>query len=34
LIISVMLADHDFRLSSRTGKNGFVVRPVGFFAEI
>jgi hypothetical protein len=29
---STSVPDHDFRLSSWTGKNGFFVRPFGFFA--
>jgi hypothetical protein len=29
---SASVPDHDFRLSSRTGKNGFFVRLFGFFA--
>jgi hypothetical protein len=30
LITPDSVPDHDFRLSSPTGRNGFFVRPVGF----
>jgi hypothetical protein len=29
---SISVPDHDFRLFSRTGKNGFFMRLFGFFA--